>query len=189
MEQDSNFSFDEASTESRTLVLKPGVHEVKTESVVKGNVGDSEFIEIKVVDKTDSVLIQRFFLNTKVSPGKTKSAWSISSSSLLQIIKAANNFETDDEAKSKIAGFKNAEELATKLSYLIVGKSFRLKVNGKETEYQGKRFIKSLFGSFTFAESLKIPAEATKLKSFTQFLPQIAGSTSIEPSNAGGLEW
>lgn len=159
------FSFDDATATTGTKVIQPGIHRVKTDALEYGlsQNKNTPYIDWKVSDAAGSVLSHRFYLSTTVGEGKTMSAWDIAKNQILQLVMASNNLD-ETTAKSKMPVVNSGEELTNKLSAIVAGKEFRLKVNGQETLTATGKFIKSLFGTGNFAESLSILTEHSRLK-------------------------
>lgn len=159
------FSFDDATATTGTKVIQPGIHRVKTDTLEYGlsQNKNTPYIDWKVSDAAGSVLSHRFYLSTTVGEGKTMSAWDIAKNQILQLVMASNNLD-ETTAKSKMPVVNSGEELTNKLSAIAAGKEFRLKVNGQEILTATGKFIKSLFGTGNFAESLSILSDHSRLK-------------------------
>ena len=145
--------------------LQPGIHNVKIESITNGLSQNTQapFLAFTVVDSNNAKLNNRYYLNTVIGEGNQKSAWDISRNAILAIVSACLNL-TEAEAKTKMPQAKSAEELALKLSALIVGKEMKLKVIGEEKlTSSGSKYVNSSFGKGVFAESIKVPTSETKL--------------------------
>lgn len=166
-----NFSFDKADIQESNIedsnkprVMKPGIYEVVT-SELKSGVIDNEkqtpYIDWTVVNKANEILTHRFYTSTTLKEGSTVTAWDITSSSLLQLVAAACSLDKDtskDKLTSLGASSTTSEQFTTKLSSLVIGKPFRLKVNGEEvvsTNSSTGKFTKSKFGNYKFAVSIK----------------------------------
>jgi len=151
------FDFKEAEVTKGSAykeVIKPGISVVKVTSITNGlsSQKQSPYLEITVEEADGSELKQQYYLNTVVGEGKTKCAWDISKNAILSLVAAANNYD-EVTAKTKMPNAQNAEELASKLSLLLVGKDFKLKVIGEEKIAQsGKRYVASSFAQGVFCE-------------------------------------
>lgn len=157
-----NFNFDNAElpVNDKATVLKPGIYNVVTEKLETGlsDKNQSPYIDWTVKDDTGAVVTQRYFVSTTVNEGKKMSAWDVTSSAFLMLIMAITKL-SKEEAKSKlntmVTGITSHDQLATKLSALVVGKPFTIKINGKEViTNTGKKFVRSEFGNYTFAEPI-----------------------------------
>jgi hypothetical protein len=160
-----NFSFDnanvpESSLDGKAQVLKPGIYNVVTEKLETGlsDKNQSPYIDWTVKDSTGAIVTQRYFVSTKVNEGKKMSAWDVTSSAFLILIMAITK-STKEDAKAKlnsmVEGITSHDQLATKLSALVIGKQFTIKINGKEViTSAGKKFVRSEFGNFIFAEAV-----------------------------------
>lgn len=159
-----NFSFENATIQENTIdpnkprVMKPGIYTVQTTELKSGTSETgkkSPYIDWTVTNKDKEILTHRFFTNSEVKEGGKISAWDITSSSFLQLVAATNTLEKE-AARAKLteigSASTSAEQFTTKLSALVVGKSFYLKVNGEEViTGAGKKFTKSKFGNYNFA--------------------------------------
>lgn len=112
---------------------------------------------------------RKMYLNTDVKEGKTTSAWKITARQIVEIIKAANNWD-DTQAKNSLGNLNlaadgvniNAEELAAKLSAVIVGKPFRAVFHGeKRTNAEG---ITRVYTEMMYVENMNVPKAESKLK-------------------------
>jgi hypothetical protein len=112
---------------------------------------------------------RKMYLNTDVKEGKTTSAWKITARQIVEIIKAANNWD-DTQAKNSLGNLNlaadgvniNAEELAAKLSAVIVGKPFRAVFHGEQrTNAEG---VTRVYTEMMYVESMNVPKAESKLK-------------------------
>lgn len=160
------FDFQNAEIpQGGTSNLQPGIHNVKIESITNGLSQNTQapFLEFTVVDSNNAKLSNRYYLNTVIGEGKKKSAWDINKNAILAMISACLNL-TATEAKAKMLHAKSAEDLALKLSALIVGKEMKLKVVGEEKlTSSGSKYVNSSFGKGVVVESVKVPASESKL--------------------------
>jgi hypothetical protein len=102
-------------------------------------------------------------LNTVVNPGKKMSGWDVTKNAILSMVAAALSLD-EVSAKAKMPNAKSAEELAQKLSVLLAGKEFKLKVVGEERiSGKGTKYVASSFGNGVFCESKTVSTEDTKL--------------------------
>jgi hypothetical protein len=175
---------------NKPKIMHPGIYLVKTTEVKAGVVNNEKqtpYIDWTVTNDKGEILTNRYFTSTTVKSGSTQSAWDISSSSILQLITAINGLDKDT-AKAKLnelaASSDSNDSFVSKLSVLVVGKSFKLKVNGTETPIgtEGKTFVKSSFGSYTFA--VPTTTEDVKLgKPYIKQLPKSTVTTSTTTSD------
>lgn len=134
--------------------LKGGNHTVKVTEVKHGNNGKgANYVEITVGQgegekvKTAS---QRYYLNG--------GAFAISANALFRLIGASNNLDItkpEDEAKIKsmLGSVEGEEQLAAKLSALVVGKDFGIHLDEEVVPAKGekKAWNKAIFGTGNFA--------------------------------------
>lgn len=161
------FGFEnaEVSTGNYKETIKPGIHLVKTTAITNGisTQKQTPYLEVTVETKDGSELKNQYYLSTVVNPGKQKSAWDISKNAILSLVAAANSLD-EASAKAKMPNAKTAEELAQKLSILLMGKEFRLKVVGEEKiSGKGKKYVASSFGNGVFCESKTVSESDSKL--------------------------
>jgi len=153
-----DFQNAELNKNSYKETIKPGIHVVKITNVTNGVSAQKQapFLEFTAESVDGSAeLKQQYYLSTTVNPGKQKSAWDISKNAILSLVAASNSLD-EETAKSKMPSAKSAEELAQKLAMLIIGKEFRLKVNGEEKISQkGTKYVASNFANGVFCESSK----------------------------------
>lgn len=147
--------------------LEPGIHNVKVTEVTKGvsTQQKSPYVRITVANEAGESCSQDYYLSTEVKEGKTTSAWNISKSAILTIITAATGLD-EATAKSKLVGI-NTENIDAKLSNILVGKPFAIKLNGKwihPTDASKKPWVKAEFGSYLFAVPVnRTPELGTKI--------------------------
>ncbi len=167
--------------------IKPGIHVVKTTAITNGvsSQKQSPYLEITVEDSHGAELKQQYYLSTVINPGKQKSAWDISKNAILSLVASANNLD-EVSAKAKMPNAKSAEELAQKLSVLLAGKEFKLKVVGEERISQkGTKYVASSFGRGVFCEAKSVSEDNSKLffspeKNITKL--------DIEPANTSDAQ-
>ncbi len=85
----------------------------------------------------------------------TEAAWPMTARNLTDLIVATSN-TTEDEAKAMIK-VETKEQLATKLSALLIGKKFRAKFKGDQSS------TGTIFAQLGGSESMKIAKEDSKL--------------------------
>ncbi len=169
-----DFQNAEVSTGNYKETIKPGIHVVKITNITNGlsTQKQAPYLEITVEDNQNAELKQQYYLSTTINPGKQKSAWDISKNAILSLVVATHGLDNqglsiDDvtnAAKSKMPSAKTAEELAQKLSILLTGKEFKLKVNGEEKISQkGSKYVASSFANGVFCESKAISSDKSKL--------------------------
>ena len=161
------FGFENAEVSKGNYkeTIKPGIHVVKTTTITNGISSQKQtpYLEITVEDAHGAELKQQYYLSTTVNPGKQKSAWDISKNAILSLVAAALSLD-ETSAKAKMPNAKSAEELAQKLSVLMMGKEFRLKVVGEEKISQkGTKYVASSFGNGVFCESKQVLEAESKL--------------------------
>lgn len=161
------FGFENAEVSKGNYkeTIKPGISLVKVTAITNGisTQKQTPYLEFTVEDAQGAELKQQYYLSTTVNPGKQKSAWDISKNAILSLVAAANSLD-EASAKAKMPNAKTAEELAQKLSILLTGKEFRLKVVGEEKISQkGTKYVASSFGNGVFCESKQIPQADSKL--------------------------
>jgi preprotein translocase subunit YajC len=179
------FDFNEVTIEeskNTNKYLTPGNHIVKTIGVVSGvsHTKKTPYVKITVADATEATCAQDYYLSTTVKEGSTKSAMDISAQNILRVVAAANNIDiTTDEGKTKakalIGNASSPEQLATKLSSLLVGKQFAVHLGGEwinPSDMSKKPYIISRFGGGNFA----LP---TNKISSLQLTPTIKGESVI----------
>jgi len=160
-----NFENAEVSKGNYKETIKPGISIVKLTAITNGLSSQKQtpYLEFTVEDSHGAELKQQYYLSTVVNPGKQKSAWDISKNAILALVAASNNLD-EVTAKTKMPNVKSAEELAQKLAMLVIGKEFRLKVNGEEKISQkGTKYVASSFSNGVFCESKSITDADSKL--------------------------
>ena len=160
-----NFENAEVSKGNYKETIKPGISIVKVTAITNGlsTQKQTPYLEFTVEDNHGAELKQQYYLSTVVNPGKQKSAWDISKNAILALVAASNNLD-EATAKTKMPNAKSAEELAQKLAMLVIGKEFRLKINGEEKISQkGTKYVASSFGNGVFCESKAIAEADSKL--------------------------
>ena len=160
-----NFENAEVSKGNYKETIKPGISIVKVTAITNGlsTQKQTPYLEFTVEDNHGAELKQQYYLSTVVNPGKQKSAWDISKNAILALVAASNSLD-EATAKTKMPNAKSAEELAQKLAMLVIGKEFRLKVNGEEKISQkGTKYVASSFSNGVFCESKSITDADSKL--------------------------
>ena len=160
-----NFENAEVSKGNYKETIKPGISIVKVTAITNGLSSQKQtpYLEFTVEDSHGAELKQQYYLSTVVNPGKQKSAWDISKNAILALVAASNSLD-EATAKTKMPNAKSAEELAQKLAMLVIGKEFRLKVNGEEKISQkGTKYVASSFSNGVFCESKSIADADSKL--------------------------
>jgi len=160
-----NFENAEVSKGNYKETIKPGISIVKVTAITNGLSSQKQtpYLEFTVEDNHGAELKQQYYLSTVVNPGKQKSAWDISKNAILALVAASNTLD-EATAKTKMPNAKSAEELAQKLAMLVIGKEFRLKVNGEEKISQkGTKYVASSFSNGVFCESKSITDADSKL--------------------------
>jgi hypothetical protein len=160
-----NFENAEVSKGNYKETIKPGISIVKVTAITNGlsTQKQTPYLEFTVEDNHGAELKQQYYLSTVVNPGKQKSAWDISKNAILALVAASNSLD-EATAKTKMPNAKSAEELAQKLAMLVIGKEFRLKVNGEEKISQkGTKYVASSFSNGVFCESKSIADADSKL--------------------------
>ena len=148
-----NFDLTKASDKlvgSGKVYQKPGIFDnvvIETVAAVTNGNG-KDYIQMTTVGETGAA-------GRSPQMYITEAAWPMTARNLTDLIIATNNV-TEDEAKAMIK-VETKEQLAAKLSAVLVGRKFRAKFKGEQSA-QGVVFAQ-LGGS----ESMKVPAEDTKL--------------------------
>lgn len=161
------FGFENAEVAKGNFkeTIKPGIHIVKIVKIENGlsSKAQAPQLTITVNDAEGAELVNNYSLNTVVGVGKKMSGWDVTKNAILSMVAAANSLD-EASTKAKMPNAKTAEELAQKLSILLAGKEFRLKVIGEEKMSQkGTKYVASSFGSGVFCESKTVPAADSKL--------------------------
>lgn len=150
------FDFKDATVENGNVnnYLAPGIYKVKVSEIKSGlsSQKQSPYIEFTVSDESGATCSQQYYLTTIPGPSG-KSAWDISKNAILQIVMAATNSD-EATAKAKMPAASNQDELAAKLSTILVGKSFAIHLAGEWVNPQDtskKSWVKSVFGGYKFA--------------------------------------
>lgn len=161
------FGFENAEVSKGNYkeTIKPGINLVKVVKIENGlsSKAQAPQITFTVNDNHGAELAQIYSLNTVVNPGKKMSGWDVTKNAILSMVAAALSLD-EVSAKAKMPNAKSAEELAQKLSVLLAGKEFKLKVVGEERISQkGTKYVASSFGNGVFCESKSVSAEETKL--------------------------
>lgn len=161
------FGFENAEVSKGNYkeTINPGINLVKVVKIENGlsSKAQAPQLTITVEDAHGAELANSYSLNTLVNPGKKMSGWDVTKNAILSMVAAALSLD-ETSAKAKMPNAKSAEELAQKLSVLLMGKEFRLKVVGEEKISQkGKKYVASSFGSGVFCESKQVPEAETRL--------------------------
>lgn len=179
-------NFDDASVESGSAYLEPGINEVKTKEITSGvsSQKSTPYVEITVEDKAGKTANHKYYTSTTVNEGKQKSAWDITKNQLLQITAAVLGVDADT-AKTKMPKAADTADLASKLSTLLVGKPFAIKLHGEQvipTDPAKKPWIKAVFGTGTFATTIAnksiLVYDATKHIKYKEAPPVTNGAVS-----------
>lgn len=125
------FGFENAEVSKGNYkeTIKPGINLVKVVKIENGlsSKAQAPQITFTVNDNHGAELAQIYSLNTVVNPGKKMSGWDVTKNAILSMVAAALSLD-EVSAKAKMPNAKSAEELAQKLSVLLAGKEFKLKV-------------------------------------------------------------
>lgn len=161
------FGFENAEVSKGNYkeTIKPGISVVKVVKIENGlsSKAQAPQITFTVNDSHGAELAQTYSLNTVVNPGKKMSGWDVTKNAILSMVAAALSLD-GDSVKAKMPNAKSAEELAQKLSVLLAGKEFKLKVVGEERISQkGTKYVASSFGNGVFCESKQVPESESKL--------------------------
>jgi hypothetical protein len=173
-----NFSLNDAEDnkvskprDPNTSYNAPGIYDnvVITDIKVDTTPGRNHYIVPLTKSPEGLGRSRKMYLNTDVKEGKTTSAWKITARQIVEIIKATNNMD-DAQAKNSLGNLTlsadgvniNAEELAAKLSAVIVGKPFRAVFHGEQrTNAEG---ITRVYTEMMYVESMTVAKEQSKLK-------------------------
>jgi hypothetical protein len=161
------FGFENAEVSKGNYkeTINPGINLVKVVKIENGlsSKAQAPQLTITVEDAHGAELANSYSLNTVINPGKKMSGWDVTKNAILSMVAAALSLD-EVSAKAKMPNAKSAEELAQKLSVLLTGKEFRLKVVGEEKISQkGKKYVASSFGNGVFCESKSVPEAESKL--------------------------
>lgn len=142
----------------RVQYAKPGVYDFQIISWdLKKATNGSMFIEEINITPAGEQVARQYWLNSTVSPGKTKSALSVSAESMKK-----KAIMLGKETEYNAINATSQDEFAQKTGALFIGAKYRGKAKGKEVEKRdGGKFIKSEM-SDAF-ESINIPISQTKL--------------------------
>lgn len=185
------FGFENAEVSKGNYkeTIKPGINLVKVVKIENGLSSKTQAPQITftVNDNHGAELAKSYSLNTTVNPGKKMSGWDVTKNAILSMVAAALSLD-EVSVKAKMPNAKSAEELAQKLSVLLAGKEFKLKVVGEERISQkGTKYVASSFGDGVFCESKTVSLDDTRLF----FSPEknikkldIEPAASIEDPNA-----
>ena len=123
-------SVDVKSNNFENKFISPGIELVKFTKIEAGAAGTgTPFVELTVENKEALTCSTRFYF----APGKNTE---ISVQALYSFIAVTNGFDVTNEAdkvkvKASIGNFLSYEDLAVKLSSLLIGKLFALVIKGK----------------------------------------------------------
>lgn len=149
-----------AAKTSTVQYQRPGIYDNIT--VTKVNLGaastGSKYLQFETLGADGSVgKSPQMYLNNVVTNPDKPTAWSITARNLKNYIKNTHNV-SEEEADKLIDGVETEEQLAKKVSALLVGRPFRAKFSGVETSKGA--IIAELSGS----ESMKTPIGESRLK-------------------------
>lgn len=139
----------EESTLNEKKYQEVGVHDnIKISTVTTGESFTKKTPFISIVTEGpngETCESGQMYLNTEVKEGSTTSAWAITARRLVNLIMSITG-KTEEEAKKSINA-SDPDDLAKKLSTLLVGKTFRGLFYGKEIQgKEGKNnWIKAYF--------------------------------------------
>lgn len=153
------FNLNDASEKLTTSYQKPGIAIVTITGVVLEESSKAKVPYITLTTQSENGDLGksgRMFLSTDTKPGKKSSGWAVTARNLVDIIVACKNV-SEEEAKNMIA-VNTKEELVTKLSAILVGRSLRAKFKG-ETSEKG-----TVYATLDRVESLTVPADETALR-------------------------
>lgn len=170
-----NFSLkqDENTTNSngspRVEYQKPGIYDnVRVTEVIlgKSTIKGSPFIQLKTVGQNGEVgRSTSMYLNTTIGEGKKMAAWDMTKKNIADLILATNNISKQEietielvPANTTESVEKQYEMLAQKVSSLIVGKPFRAKFKGEQSQ------TGTIFATLDKAENMQVPKLASSLR-------------------------
>lgn len=154
------FDLKDASDKLTNTYQKPGIANVTITAVSLEETGTNKVPFIQLLTESESGDVGksgRMFLSTEVKPGKKTSGWAVTARNLVDIIMATKNISEDD-AKATISGIANKEQLAAKLSAILIGGKLRAKFKG-ETNEKG-----NIYATLAQVESLSVPVAETSLR-------------------------
>ena len=152
-----NYDFSDASIDTGSKYLDPGVHAV-TISEVKNDLSSQKktpYIEFSIQDKSGLSANHQYYLTTSAGPSG-KSAFDISKNAILQLVMAGMNIDSDT-AKTHLVGLATPEAMAQKLSSLLVGKQIAIHLSGKwinPSDTTKKPWLKAEFAGYKFVVPL-----------------------------------
>jgi len=155
--------------------IKPGIHVVTITSITNGasSLKQVPYLEFTFEDVNGAQAKHKFYISTTVGEGKKASAWDITQRAILNICVAVFDLELQgmtldqikEKAKSKLPKADSVENLTSKLSTILIGKTLRVKFNGEEKISQkGTKFIAAVLAGGYFCESSKVKEVESKLK-------------------------
>jgi len=150
MELNFSSAVEVKTNENIPAFLAPGNHIVTIMEVKKGESAQKKtpFVEISVQDKNLAKCSHVYYISEGSMPYTTRA--------ILTLIEAAFDC-TEEIALTKVTGL-STENIDMKLSSLLVGKEIAINIAGEEIMPTGEdksKWIKSVFGGFTFARPVK----------------------------------
>lgn len=148
-----NFDLNQASEKlvnNNKTYQKPGIFEnVVIETVTATtNSNGNDYIQMTTIGSNGE-------LGRSPQMYLTEKAWPMTARNIKDLLVATNNI-TDEEAGDMVK-VETKEQLATKLSALVIGKKFRAKFKGDQSA------TGTIFANLGGSESMKISTEDTKL--------------------------
>lgn len=159
-----NFNLNDASEkmEMKTgpTYQRPGIAEgvrISKVTLEKTSTNQVDYLQLETIGLNGEVgKSNRMFLSTDVKEGKKMAAWAVTARNLTDILMVTHNV---DEATAKsMINVGSKQELASKLSSLVIGRPFRAKFKGVETAKGA--IIAELAG----VESMNVSTENTRLR-------------------------
>ena len=188
----------EESTLSNNKYQEVGIWDnIKVSTVISGKSFSKQTPFIRIVTEGVNGEVGEsgdMYLNNDLKEGSTTTAWSITARKLVNFIVAVTG-KTEEQAKASCIAI-DGDDLAKKLSTLLVGKTFRGVFYGKEIQgKEGKNnWVKAYFAvskSNYAAESMKVAKSASKLRfDETKNIERLpVADTTMASSNGSTSPW
>lgn len=157
-----NFDNVVAAEEFISKYILPGITEVTITGIGCGKSSSkgTEFIKVEVKERVGEKTCE----NSYYFKGDSDKVTEISKGALLSIGSAAIG---EENCKNAARTATSLEDLANKLNMALVGKSLRMRFGGEEVLPQDtnkKIWVKTVFSTGLFCESISVSKEASKLK-------------------------
>lgn len=154
----SGFNLNDASEKNVSVYQEPGIHDnvkVTKVDIDESAVKKSKYLLLTTEGPNGEIgKSNKMFLSNVKGEGKQTTAWAITARNLVDLIMAATNV-SEEEAKAKI-NVENETQLVAKVSAILIGKPFRGKFKGEQSQ---KGLV---FASLAQVESMEVVP--TKMK-------------------------